>query len=88
MLIFVSKCLSDYAFFSFLLFKYIFFLFFAVTVTSGSKHSVCGMSVVPPLQRRKPQVKVLELKHIEREYELVHARLKMLKLQPDTQVSG
>ena len=44
--------------------------------------------MVPPLQRRKPQVKVLELKHIEREYELVHARLKMLKLQPDAPTTG
>ncbi|XP_066987755.1 nuclear pore complex protein Nup160 [Macrobrachium rosenbergii] len=55
---------------------------------NGSKRSASGTSVIPPLCRKKPQVKVLELKHIEREYELVHARLKMLKLQPDSQAAG
>lgn len=55
---------------------------------TGSKRSSEGISVIPPLTRRKAQVTVLELKHIEREYELVHARLKMLKTQPDAQASG
>lgn len=47
-----------------------------------------GTSAAPPLTRRRPQVKVLELTHIEREYELVHARLKMVKSQPDVSSSG
>lgn len=58
---------------------------------SGSispKRSSDGESVAPPLSRRRPQVKVLELPHIEREYELVHARLKIVKTQPDASASG
>ncbi|XP_063612781.1 nuclear pore complex protein Nup160-like, partial [Penaeus indicus] len=52
------------------------------------KRSSDGESVAPPLSRRRPQVKVLELPHIEREYELVHARLKIVKTQPDASASG
>lgn len=52
------------------------------------KRNSDGTSVAPPLTRRRPQVKVLELTHIEREYELVHARLKMVKSQPDVSSLG
>nr|XP_045619650.1 nuclear pore complex protein Nup160-like isoform X1 [Procambarus clarkii] len=59
-------------------------------VTDGvsPKRNSDGASVAPPVSRRRPQVKVLELMHIEREYELVHARLKMVKTQPDIPSSG
>ncbi|KAK8747817.1 hypothetical protein OTU49_016620 [Cherax quadricarinatus] len=55
---------------------------------TSPKRSSDGVSVAPPLTRRQAQVKVLELTHIEREYELVHARLKMVKTQPDIPSSG
>lgn len=40
------------------------------------------------MPRCRPQVKVLELTHIQREYELVHARLLLLKALPDVPLSG
>lgn len=52
------------------------------------KRSSEGDPVAPPMPRCRPQVKVLELTHIQREYELVHARLLLLKALPDVPLSG
>lgn len=52
------------------------------------KRSSEGEPLAPPLPRCRPQVKVLELTHIQREYELVHARLLLLKTLPDVPLSG
>ncbi|KAK3858813.1 hypothetical protein Pcinc_035022 [Petrolisthes cinctipes] len=52
------------------------------------KRSSEGAPVAPPLPRTRPQVTVLELPHIQREYQLVHARLLLLRSLPDIPLSG
>lgn len=52
------------------------------------KRSSEGEPLALPLPRCQPQVKVLELTHIQCEYELVHARLLLLKTLPDVPLYG